>query len=317
MLPLKRSLAKTISAVLGLSALIFLLFAPPTRVLGQTELVIHWINDLGQDGRAVLSAGSNFITSFKGTNDVTVKLLSGSVNSIFQEVFSVGGTNINNPAFLTNFVGLAANGTGDGNPSRLKCLETALSGSVLLEFDFAIPLTSADRLVIADVDTGEEYGILASFQGSSLFPSNWVYTAYSGGTTQLPDSSWPVWDSNQGTLTAATTGNLFEPLSVLAPKLSMDRVVISRFNQGSGSIALQFINVATPSGSPALKIQSVGGNAVLSWPASFPNYSLYTTTNLAPSAQWTLVGQPTLISSQLVITNSPAAKARFYRLKSQ
>jgi len=311
------SFTRWVFRLIPASAFALFFFAPQTESRAQTEPVVQWINDQGQDGRTVLNNGSNFITSFKGTNDVTVKLLSGSVNSIFQEVFTVGGANINNPAFLTNFVGLTGNGTGDGNPSRLKCIETALGGTVVLEFDFAIPLTANDRLVIADVDTGEEYSIVASFQGSLLLPSQWDYASYSGETSQLPDSSWPVWDSNGGTLTAGTTANLSEPLSVFAPKLPMDRVVVTRFNQGNGSIALQFVNLTTASGPPVLNIQSVGGNAVLSWPASFPDYSLYTATNLAPPAPWTLVGQPTLNSSQLIVTNSPAVRARFYRLQHQ
>jgi hypothetical protein len=296
--------------------LILAVLIPANNSFAQTLPVVHWINDSGQDGYTLLNSTSNFITSFKATNDVHVKLITGSVNSIFQEAFTVG-TNVNNPAFLTNFVGLAGNGTGDGGLSHLKCLETELGGNVVLQVDFAVPLTPGDRMVIADADNGEKYGIQAFFAGQSLNLSGWSFTNCSGETSQMPDTNWPAWDGNAGTLTASMTSSFTEPLAVLTPDQSVDRVIITRFNQGGGSMAFQFVNVSTTIGQPVLKIQSAGTNAVLSWPASFPNYSLYTATNLAPPAPWTLVGQPTLISSQLVVTNATAVKTRFYRLQHQ
>ena len=267
----------------------------------------------------MLSNGSNFITSFKATNDVQVALITGSVGSLFQEAFAGLGPNNNNPAFITNFIGVTANGTGNGSFGRIECFQSS-SSSMALQFDFAVPLTSSDRILIVDADLSEKYGVQAYFAGQPLDLSGWSYAGYSGEESRLPDATWPVWSVNttQGTLTASSSG-LSEPLSVLAPNQSVDRVIITRFAQGSGSICIQFMNLtASAAGPPVLQIQSLGGKAVLSWSESFPNYSLYSTTNLGSPASWTAVGtQPSLSSSQLVITNSPSARAQFYRLQLQ
>lgn len=299
--------------------LTFLSFlAAANGVPGQTVPVVHWINDSNQNAYTWLSSGSNFITNFKATNDVQVTLVTGSVNSIYQEAYAGLGPNNNNPAFLTNFIGLAINGTGDGGLGHLKCIETSLGGSTVLQFDFAVPLTPYDRLLIMDVDTGERYGIQAFFGGQSLNLSRWNYAAYSGEASQLPDSTWPTWNSSDGSLTANTAGNLSEPLSVLAPNQLVDRVVITRFQQGNGSIAIQFVSLPVPGASPVLQIQPVGSNVVVSWPGTFDNYSLYTATNLAPPIAWSPVGtQPSLNATRLAVTNLPAASARFYRLQMQ
>ena len=167
--------------VLNTFALALLLFASQTDALGQTTPVVHCINDLNQDAYTMLSNGSNFITSFKATNDVQVALISGSVGSLFVEAFAGLGPNNNNPAFITNFIGLNANGTGDGSVvGRIECFQSS-SSSMALQFDFAVPLTSSDRILIADVDLSEKYGVQAYFAGQPLDLSGWSYAGYSGG----------------------------------------------------------------------------------------------------------------------------------------
>ncbi len=311
-----RSCTQWRSSLLGAS-LAFLLFAPLASVRAQSEPVLHWINDLGQDGVASLNSTSNFITDFKGTNDVQIKMIFGSVNSIFSEAFTIGATNSNNnPSFLTNFFGLAGNGTGDSARRHLKCLETALSGEVILQFDFSIPLTTDDRLFITDVESGEAYKVQAYFAGQELKLTGWSFTNYSGEMSQLPDATWPTWDAGANTLSASTQGGLTEPLSVFTPDQSVDRVIITRLDQGGGSAAIQFMNVPSSQGSPTLQIAPLGNRAILSWPASFPNYSLQTSSNISPAFAWATIGNaPVLSSNRLVVTNLPGVSARFYRLK--
>jgi hypothetical protein len=286
----------------------------------QTVPVIHWVNDTNQNGYTTLTATSNFITSFKATNDVHVTVVSGNVNSIYQEVFGGLGPGNNNPAYLTNFIGLAANGTGDGIAGHIKFIEGELGGTMVLQFDFAVPLTSYDRFLITDVDLGEAYRIQAFSAGQPLDLTGWSYAAYSGEGTQPPDDSWPIWSvaTTNGTLAANTSGSLTEPLSVLTPNHLVDRVVITRMAQGSGSIAMQFLSLPIPSGQPMLQIQPAGTNIVLTWPGTFNNYALYSATNLASPVVWTAVpNPPSLNLTQLAVTNSPSARARFYRLQLQ
>jgi hypothetical protein len=284
---------------------------------GQTTQGLHWVNDSGSNALTTLNATSNFITSFKGTNDVHVTLLTGSVNSIFQESFA-GLANNNNPGYLTNYLGLAANGTGDGTVGHISFLESALGVAMSLRFTFDIPLTPNDRLLLTDVDTGEKYNIQAFSGGQAVDLSGWIYTPYSGEESQLPDATWPTWAvaTTNGTLTANTSGGLLEPLSVLTPDRSIDSVVVTRLAQGGGSSAMQFINLTVPNGSPVLHVQPAGNSVVVSWPGTFNNYALFTTTNMAPPATWTAIGIPPSINqTTLVITNSVSAQKRFYRLQ--
>ena len=180
-------------------------------------------------------------------------------------------------------MGLPANGTGDGSRGHIEFLESSLSAAMTLQFDFSVPLTPADRLLFTDVDNNEKYGIQAFSAGQGLNLTGWTYTPYSGEETQLPDTTWPTWaiDNNtNGTLTANTTGGLTEPLSVFTPDHTVDRIIITRFLQGSGSSAIQFLNQPTSSGQPVLTIQPAGTNVLITWPTLFPNYALYSTTNL-------------------------------------
>jgi uncharacterized repeat protein (TIGR01451 family) len=64
---------------------------------------------------------------------------------------------------------------------------------------------------------------------------------------------------------------------------------------------------------PILSIHSAGGNFILEWPAQTPpGFVLETTTNLTPSTVWSAVPNA---MNPLVITNAPAERARFYRLR--
>ncbi|HEX4262978.1 MAG TPA: hypothetical protein VH597_01460 [Verrucomicrobiae bacterium] len=116
----------------------FYLAFSTVSALAQTTQALHWINDSSQNGFTTLNSTSNFITSFKGTNDVQITLISGKVNSIFQEAFA-GLANNNNPGFLTNFIGLAANGTGDGTYGHINFLESTLNGEMVCGSLFPSP----------------------------------------------------------------------------------------------------------------------------------------------------------------------------------
>jgi hypothetical protein len=206
-----------------------------------SDAVVHWINSAAQNGVTVLSSGNVFTTDFKGANDVQISLLSGSISSLFLENFG-GATPGNNPSWVTSFIGNTVQGTGDGIAGNWQMLLPPTSG-VVLQFDFAIPLTPADRMMIADVDNTETHRIEAFTRvGNTFTPvsvSGWTHQAFSGQSGITPDARWATWNGVDGTLNGS--GNsLNEPLDVLIPNQSVDRVVFTKFSGGSGTPALQF-----------------------------------------------------------------------------
>ena len=78
-----------------------------------------------------------------------------------------------------------------------------------------------------------------------------------------------------------------------------------------GSIARRTLDPA-----PVLSVQNVGSAIILSWPSNYSNCSL----EWAPSASgsWTNFScTPALVGNNLVVTNSNAGQAGFYRLRMQ
>lgn len=66
---------------------------------------------------------------------------------------------------------------------------------------------------------------------------------------------------------------------------------------------------------PHLQIQLIGGEAVISWPASLGGYSLQVSPSLAASELWVPEGSvPAVVNGRNWVTNSIALPARFYRL---
>jgi hypothetical protein len=65
-----------------------------------------------------------------------------------------------------------------------------------------------------------------------------------------------------------------------------------------------------------LNIQKVGSNAILTWPAVLSNFTLESTGDLGPSANWQPVSPPpTVVGDQNVVTNALTGAQQFYRLK--
>ena len=223
---------------------------------GQNLPVIHWINRSGQRADTVLNSGTLFVTDYKGSNDVTITRLTGSLNSIYSETYG-GPTPGNNPSYVTNFIGVATNGTGDGTAGKMSLLETTLAAvDCSFQFDFVIPLTPKDHFLLSDVDAGEKYSLQAYLKAGSTYQlvslTNWTCQFCSGQTGLLPNGSWPIWDAANGTLTASSSAGLNEPLVILTPDRTIDRVVLNKLPVGSGSLALQFLE------EPPLEITTVG-----------------------------------------------------------
>jgi hypothetical protein len=223
--------------------------------------VVHWINDSAQNVVTELNAGRSFVTNFKGINDVTVTQSFGSVRSLYTDTFTASPGN--NPNYLTSFVGNTAKGTGNGSIGALTLLESSFSENTL-QFDFNIPLTYGDRIILADIDFGELIQIQAfTFNGSNYVPvslSLWPEQNFTGMTGVLPDSSWASWNSSNGQFTAGTSSGLTEPLNILTPDQSISRVIFSKLNTtAAASTEIQFVaNVPEPS---TLLLGGIGGLA--------------------------------------------------------
>jgi len=217
----------------------------------QTLPVAHWINGSGQEADTVLNNGKVFTTSFKANNDLKVTQLSGEVNSVYLDTFG-GDSPGNNPAWLTGFVGVARNDTGDGTPGDVEELEMDIDDDTAsLQFDFSSHLGPNDRILLADVDGDEAYQIKAytvdaSSHYTAVSLSGWVAQQYSGSTGQLPDSTWPIWNGAAGTLVSGTSGDtLDEEVCVLVPDKNIDRLVITKTAGGGYSTSVQFFSLGS------------------------------------------------------------------------
>ena len=227
-------------------------------VLAQNIPVVHWINDAGQDAATVLNTNGVFVTDFKTHNDLTVTRLTADSVSLYSDVFG-GATPGNNPAYLTNFVGVTSNGTGDGVAGDIKDLCMTSNATGTLQFDFLFPLTPQDRILLIDVDGPESYLLQAyAINGSSSNQVSfvgWNAQDFSGTTGMTPNSQWPVWDPANGTLTSGTSANLDEELFVLTPAQNINRLVISKQSGANWSTGITFFISLDTADDPAIRHQ--------------------------------------------------------------
>ena len=204
--------------------------------------------------------------------------MSGSVRPIYVDAFG-GASPGNNPAYLTNYLRFTTNGTGDGIRGDLELLETPFSSTgCSLRFDFLSPLTPKDHIPMADADFSEQYIVQAFFFDGLRYRTvscqDWSYQSCSGQMGVLPDARWPIWNGTSGTWNAVVSTNVNEPLGILTPTRSIDRVVFTKRPVGNGSAAIQFM--AEPGSASGLRlfINKSETNVLLSWPGAFSRATL-------------------------------------------
>ena len=232
-------------------------------VLAQNIPVVHWINDAGQGAATALNTNGVFVTDFKAHNDLTVTRLTDDGVSLYTDVFG-GATPGNNPAYLTNFVGVATNGTGDGIAGDFEDLNMTSDSTGTLQFDFLSPLTPQDRILLIDVDGPESYLLQAyAINGSASNQVSfvgWPAQDFSGQTGLTPDSTWPLWNPAAGTLISGISAKLNEELFVLTPAQNINRLMVTKQSGVNWSTTITFLSLQTP-----LAIRRSGTNVVLTW----------------------------------------------------
>jgi hypothetical protein len=209
--------------------------------------VVQLINSSGENAATTLNSTGTFVTSFLGTNDVTLTLLSGSMDANYVDTYPPASADSNNPSYISSFVGSTKKGTGDGSAGAFDLLQESAGAS--LQIDFSDPLLPRDHFLVADVDTTEEYSVKAYTLSGGVYKlvslTKWTLGAYTGQTGELPNSEWPTWDPTgggkfTGTLTSNADGaNLDEPLDVLTPNRAIYRIVFTEIS-GNGTPGLQF-----------------------------------------------------------------------------
>jgi hypothetical protein len=263
----------------------------------------HWVNGAGQNAATTLNTNVVFITDFKAHDDLKVTRL--TTNSYVLYTGTNGGaTPGNNPAYITSFVGMTNNGTGDGIAGDIQCLDMANEATGSLQFDFLYPLTPHDRILMIDVDGLEQWQLLAyTITGSStslVSFAGWRAEDFSGMTGIIPDARWPVWDWANGIVSGGGSGiNLRSELFVLTPAQNIDRLIITKLGVFNWRAALTFLSVQTP-----LAIQNGITNVVLTWTnAAFGLQS-------APAVTGTYTNIPNAVSPY---TNDTIAPQLFFR----
>jgi len=117
----------------------------------------------------------------------------------------------------------------------------------VFRFDFAIPFSPSDRLLIGDVDVGEVFQIEAFVRTGSDYSqvstANWTVEPCTGMMDRLPDSAWPTWDGVAGSFTAASGNNNNCELDILTPDQPIDRLILwQASSNGSGTFnAMQLL----------------------------------------------------------------------------
>jgi hypothetical protein len=98
-------------------------------------------------------------------------------------------------------------------------------------------------------------------------------------------------------------------------------VVTSDAGSGTNTIAVSGNGTSTDPHNPniAIGVKMQPGNAlVMTWPTNAVGFQLESTTNLGPTTNWTpVVGAPTIVNSQNVLTNSNTVHGMFFRLHQQ
>ena len=176
--------------------------------------------------------------------------------------------------------------------------------------------------------TGNVFTTLHSFSsGSEGFPRAGVIlsgdTLY--GTTEGNESGMVFTLKTDGTqftmLHSFTATNAVGPtnsdgLGPIGGLLLMDNTLYGTTAEGGSAGYGTIFSIALPVLHPQLTISAVGANVLLTWPTNAAGFTLQTSSNLSPVANWVdSTNTPSIIADHYLVTDLVANRARFYRLK--
>jgi hypothetical protein len=140
------------------------------------------------------------------------------------------------------------------------------------------------------------------------YGSNATFSVAATGTPPLAYQ----WRFNGTNLAGATASVLVRSNVTLGHAGAYDVIVSNPFGSTNSAPAMLTVLVSPPT----LSIQkSSGGQISLAWPAAGPMFVLEAATNLVAPVTWSpATNVPVLMNNQYVVTLTPAAGNRFYRL---
>ena len=178
-----------------------------------------------------------------------------------------------------------------------------------LQFDFAQPLTSADRLLFNDIDFNESYIIQAFHKVGTNFVQlstvGWTNLAYSGQTGIPPNAQWPLWSGASGALTSNTSGGFNSDLNVLIPDALWYRLVVTKTDGPGASTDFQIVE---PSGTVRGDLNfdgHVNAKDIAAIMQALANETGYATANGVSKSELEIVGD---VNSDSKFTNADLQK---------
>jgi len=151
---------------------------------------------------------------------------------------------------------------------------------------------------------------------------SWEHRAYWGANNISYGVTGTASRTNAGPLPAA---GQWVRLEVRAAQVglegsTLDGMAFSVYDgRATWDNAGKFAIVATNSAStenPSLSIMKQGANLVVSWPATFTNFTLESSSGLGASANWVAVpGLPMVVAGRYTVTNAVGTGNRFFRLR--
>jgi alpha-tubulin suppressor-like RCC1 family protein len=160
-----------------------------------------------------------------------------------------------------------------------------------------------------------ELGSADIFYGQAIVPSGNNFKAIAGGTFHSlalrTDGTVVGWGANEFLGNGDFIGQATVPADIFYGQ------AVSRV--GTNFIAIvagDFFSLAIQVQPPALTIEQMGNNIVLSWSTNHSGYTLEAKTGLSSSLDWSEVPvTPTIIGDRHTVTNRVSSVNQFYRLK--
>ena len=248
-----------------------------------------------------------------GTISLQFRMLSDTNNGGQRFIFAAPGEEVN--ATDDNQLALFIEGPDSTNyPNSLKLrVGNQTTGSTSSDTNNIVPIATA-----ADLVPNAWYYFAMTYNESRNNGEVYFYFGPAGGTLRTglvnPANASVVGDNGPLVIGNSIVGGVIQDRAFRNPGQGrIDNFAIWHYELSPSQINAQFAAMTLSGVPPTLSIIASGGNAILSWPATFSGYSLQSNTNLAAST-WVNAGSAVTVGSQFVVTNAMDTVTRYYRL---